>query len=215
MKKNIENQIKRNIEFLHWFDKLMRIAFVMILIVAIIVVFLLIQYYKQTEAYAYEPEKLTFEEIVEHDEEVRYQQWLLTQPTECHTEHTEEESYRIEVTEEDINLMARVVMSEGSVLSQEAKQAIATTIVNRVLAKSGEFAALNTVEEVVYHGAAFSTQDNGEPDETCYQAVYDSLTYEVFPLSMVWFREGKFHSYGYPYMQIGSTYFSCYEDYWQ
>lgn len=206
--------MKKNIDFLRLLDKLIRALLVAILIVAIIIAFLLISYVNTpSESYAYEPQRLTFEEQLKHDKEISYQHYVSTQNTEC--QPADKGKYRIEVTQEDIDLMARVVMSEGSILSQEAKQAIATTIVNRVLVKSGEFATLNTVKEVVYHGKAYSTQDNGEPNETCYQAVYDALTYECFPLSMVWFRENDWHVYGYRYLQIGTTYFNTYEDMWE
>lgn len=116
----------------------------------------------------------------------------------------EETKYLIDVTQEDINLMARVVMSEASTLCDDAQQAIATTIVNRV--RSGKWGS--TVEEVVFYPNAYSTQDNGVPYEECYDAVYSALTYEAFPLDMYYFREGKFHSFGYPLMKIGTTYFT-------
>lgn len=125
----------------------------------------------------------------------------------------EEPKYLIDVTQEDINLMARVVMSEASTLCDDAQQAIATTIVNRV--RSGKWGS--TVEEVVYYPNAYSTQDNGVPYEECYDAVYSALTYEAFPLDMYYFREDKYHSFGYPLMKIGTTYFTTEgeNDVWQ
>ena len=108
--------------------------------------------------------------------------------------------------------MARVVMSEGSTLSFDAKQAIATTIINRTKDTKFDFKNQNSVKEVVYHANAYSTQDNGEPTQDCYDAKYAALTSAVFPSNMFLFREDKYHSCGTPYMKIGTTYFSTIGD---
>lgn len=108
------------------------------------------------------------------------------------------------ISEADIELMARVVMSEASILPFEAKQAVAETIINRVL--SDEFP--NTVEEVVYQQNAYSTADNGKPNQDCYNAVTFQLFNQVFPKDMYWFRTDYPHAFGYYYMQIGNTYFN-------
>lgn len=116
--------------------------------------------------------------------------------------------YLIDVSQEDIDLMARVVMSEASILSFDAKQAIAQTIVNRVRTDFNDFKNMNTVTEVVNYPNAYSTQDNGKPNADCYYAVEIALTVEAFPDDMFWFREDYYHEFGIPYMNIGSTYFS-------
>lgn len=146
-------------------------------------------------------ERIPLEEQIEHDLEVKYQEWLKKQ-------ETEEAKYLIDVTQEDIDLMARVVMSEGSVLSLDAKQAIAQTIVNRVRTDFCEFRNLNSVSEVVFYPNAYSTQDNGEPNDDCYRAVEAALMYEGFPTDMFWFREDQYHDFGTDYCKIGTTYFS-------
>ena len=157
----------------------------------------------------YEP--IPLKEQIKHDEEVAYLKWLLshTEQSECRDCSMEEgKGYLIEVTEEEIDLMARVVMSEASTLSSDAKQAIATTIVNRVRDKESDFRNQDTVTAVVYHANAYSTADNGTPNEDCYEAVYNALIYEAFPADMFMFREDYFHEQGTPYMKIGTTYFS-------
>ena len=146
-------------------------------------------------------ERIPLEEQIEHDLEVKYQEWLAKQ-------NDEETKYLIDVTQEDIDLMARVVMSEGSVLPFDAKQAIAQTIVNRVRTDFGEFKNLNSVSEVVFYPNAYSTQDNGEPNDDCYRAVEAALMYEGFPTDMYWFREDHYHDFGTDYCNIGTTYFS-------
>lgn len=112
--------------------------------------------------------------------------------------------YLIEVTQEDIDLMARVVMSESSILPSDAKQAIAQTIVNRV--KSDKFP--NTVKEVVYQENQYSTADNGTPNYDCYFAVESALLYTGFPEDMYYFRADKPHDFAYFYCKIGNTYFN-------
>lgn len=108
------------------------------------------------------------------------------------------------VTQEDIDLMARVVMSEASVLPFEGKQAVAQTIINRFY--SSKFP--NNIEAIVTAPYQYSTQDNGDPNQECYDAVDAALRYEGFPPDMYYFRAGHYHKFGFPYIQIGNTYFS-------
>lgn len=117
--------------------------------------------------------------------------------------------YVIDVTKEDMELMARVVMSEASILHMDAKQAVAQVIVNRVL--DDEFP--DTVREVIEEPYQFSTQDNGRPDMECYLAVEGALLYEAFPRDMLWFRTDRPHEWGYEYAHIGNTYFTTRKDY--
>jgi len=113
-------------------------------------------------------------------------------------------SYRVAATDEDKALMARVVMSEASLLNFDGKCAVANTIINRVL--SDKFP--DTIEEVIYQRYQFSLADNGEPDAACYDAVEAALTYEQFPTDMFYFRTGHYHTFAEDYCQIGNTYFS-------
>lgn len=101
------------------------------------------------------------------------------------TEKTTE--YRIEATPEDIDLLARMVMSESSILCYEAKVAVACTAVNRVMSDYKDFAEQSTVSDVIYYPNAYWIGDNGEPTIDCYYAVYDALTYEVYPRDMYFF----------------------------
>jgi len=110
----------------------------------------------------------------------------------------------IEFTEADIDLMARVVMSEASLLSIEAKEAVAQTIINRV--HSDKFP--DTVSGVVYQVNQYSTADNGKPNDDCYEAIYAAIEYEPFPADMYYFRMSHYHNFGYSYMHIDNMYFS-------
>ena len=116
-------------------------------------------------------------------------------------------SYFFEPTEEEVEIMARVVMSEASILPIEAKEAIAQVIINRVL--SGDFP--DSIKEVIEQKNQFSTADNGEPTEDCYTAVEAACKYGPFPVDLLFFRAGYYHPWGYPYMKIGNTYFTTAE----
>lgn len=109
-----------------------------------------------------------------------------------------------EFSKDDIDLMARVVMSEASILPIDGKQAVAATILNRY--RSDEFP--DTISGVIYAPGQFSTQDNGEPNEDCYTAVYAAIKYDCFPENMYYFRRGHYHWWAHDYCQIGNTYFS-------
>lgn len=123
---------------------------------------------------------------------------------------TEEPNYIISVSDDEIDLMARVVMSESSVLCFDAKQAIAQTIVNRV--RDGKWGS--TITEVVSYPNSYSTYNNGYPNADCYEAVRYALMYEAFPTDMFYFRTDYYHNFGYPYCHIENTYFSTeYKDY--
>lgn len=112
-------------------------------------------------------------------------------------------------TTDEIDLLARVVMSEGSVLPFEAKQAICETVLNRV--DSEKYA--DTIYEVVCSEKQFSTKDNGEPTEECYEAVISAIQYRAFPRDMYWFRDTKYHIFAKPYMNISNMFFSTETDY--
>lgn len=120
------------------------------------------------------------------------------------TETTAQPTTRIEVNEADINLMARVVMSESGNQPQAGKIAVAETIINRVL--SDKFP--DTVYEVIHQPSQYSTADNGEPTVECYEAVYKALMEQTYPSNMYFFRMYDYHDFGQPYKQIYDHYFS-------
>lgn len=108
------------------------------------------------------------------------------------------------VEDADIDLMARVVMSEASISNYDAKVAVAETIINRC--NSQKFP--NSVKKVVYAENQFSTQDNGEVNEACYEAVYDALRNPTHPDNMYYFRTGYPHAKLEYYDKIDQFYFS-------
>lgn len=111
-------------------------------------------------------------------------------------------------TDQERELLARAVMSEGSSLPMHGKIAIMATIMNRV--NSNEYP--NTIEEVLYN-TGFSLGDNGDPTEECYLAI-DNYVESGWPDDMYWFRDSYPHSYGYEYLHIGNMYFNTEKNYY-
>lgn len=155
-----------------------------------------------TEPFFINEEPIPLEDQIEHDLEVKYGEWIAVQTTVKEVTNP----YLIDVTEEEKALMARVVMSEvgSDYIDYDIKQAVASTIVNRV--RSGKWGT--TVTDVVTYPHAYWMGDNGEPTPECWEAVEAALIYEAFPIDMYYFKEGSFHDFGYPLMRMGNTFFS-------
>lgn len=81
----------------------------------------------------------------------------------------------IDVTNDDIHLMAQIVYAESCAEPYEGKVAVASVILNRL--RDGRFP--DNIQGVVKQKAAFSCVRNGKisvtPDENCYRAVMDAL----------------------------------------
>ena len=79
------------------------------------------------------------------------------------------------ITEEDLNLMAKIVYAESKGEPQQGKVAVASVILNRVT--DPKFPG--TIKGVIMQKNAFSCVVNGEinvtPDEASYMAVYDAI----------------------------------------
>ncbi len=112
----------------------------------------------------------------------------------------------------EFELMGKIVFAEAKTEDFEGQVAIAEVILNRV--ESENFP--DTVEEVIKQDGAFSSWGNGSVedaplDDECLEAVQDAVGERTFPDSVVYFREGRFHSFGTPYTVIGNHYFSSEE----
>lgn len=108
---------------------------------------------------------------------------------------------------EDFDMMARVVYAEAKTESFDGKVAVAEVILNRV--ESGGFP--DTVAEVITQENAFSIYgaSGAAPIDTeCQEAVQEAVNGRIFPGEVVYFREGKFHTFGTEYEIIGNHYFS-------
>ena len=112
-------------------------------------------------------------------------------------------------TDQERELLARAVMSEGSLLPMHGKIAIVATIMNRV--RSDKFP--DTIYDILYQENQFSLADNGEPTYECYDAI-DNYVESGWPDDMYWFRDTYPHSYGYEYLHIGNMYFNTEKNYY-
>lgn len=119
-----------------------------------------------------------------------------------------EPNWRIELSQEELDLLERCVMAEGGGESYECQVAIACVVVNRVL--SDVFP--DTLTEVVTQQGQFSTWPTQISHVTATnsvrQAVREALSQAVFPEDLLYFRADYYHSWGTAYCKIDHTYFS-------
>lgn len=113
-----------------------------------------------------------------------------------------------ELTQDDIDIMARCVMSEAGGQSDECKEAVATTILNRWMSPNYSDSIRIIIED------AYSTADNGPVTDACYLAVYSAIAwwgsdYAVVPKCIYYFRAGHYHTWALDYRKIGDLYFSA------
>lgn len=116
-----------------------------------------------------------------------------------------------ELTQDDIDIMARCVMSEAGGQTDECKEAVATTILNRWMSPRYS----NSIPEIIED--AYSTADNGPVTDACYLAVYSAIAwwgsdYAVLPKQAYYFRSGHYHTWALDYRQIDDLYFSVPKD---
>lgn len=153
-----------------------------------------------------EPEK----EIVVHEPVVVKTQEYISGPAKHIELKTMTKSTSIGMSNEDIDLLALVTMAEAEGESELGKRLVISTILNRV---DSEYFP-DTVEEVVYQSNAFSSMWNGRVDK-CYvtddirQLVEEEILNRT-DNDVMYFRAGKYSSYGSPMFSEGNHYFSSY-----
>lgn len=118
-------------------------------------------------------------------------------------------NYYLMMDQEDIDLLARVVMSEAGDQSDDCKEAVATVILNRLASPDYPI----SLKEVIYQRNQFSTANNGEPTKDCYLAVYSALVWfgtddQIVPKSCYYFRAGHYHTWALNYKKFDDLYFS-------
>lgn len=116
------------------------------------------------------------------------------------------------LTDSDLELIQRCIMSEAGGESDEGQQAVATVIFNRYF--SPKFP--NSFDEIIVPGQ-FSVADNGEITRdvsiNLYRAIFDYGTQcQIIPYNCYYFRADHYHDFGIPYSQIGNNYFSLSEE---
>ena len=113
------------------------------------------------------------------------------------------------ISMDDFDLMARTVFAEAKTEEFTGQVAVAEVILNRV--ESENFP--DTIEKVIKQNGAFCSWESGAIraaplDDECMEAVQDALNKRCFPGTVVYFREGQYHTFGTPYTIIGNHYFS-------
>ena len=122
---------------------------------------------------------------------------------------------RVYITDEEIALMERCVMSEAGGCSCECQEAVATVILNRW---QNPDKYPDTISGVINEEGQFSTHDNGKPTVSVRVAVHNAIifynTYQMqIPYQVYWFRADNYHEdLGMPYISIDNTYFSIDEN---
>ncbi len=123
-------------------------------------------------------------------------------------EITEEETIKSYISEDEMNLIALVVMAEADGQCEEGRRLVIDVILNRL--DSSIFP--NTIYEVIYQPEQFACMWNGRID-VCYvkeenlKLVKEEL-YSRFNYDAVFFRTKHFFDFGTPLFQVGAHYFS-------
>lgn len=112
------------------------------------------------------------------------------------------------LSEEEINLIALVVMAEAEGESEDGKRLVIDTILNRV--DSERFP--ETVEGVIYQRNQFTSIWNGRADR-CYvrDDIYQLVREEMYSRTnydVMFFTANNYGAYGTPMFAIGNHYFS-------
>lgn len=106
----------------------------------------------------------------------------------------------------DEEILAAVVMAEAGNQDMLGKVAVASVVLNRC-----DYFGL-TVESVVKAKGQFSFPYYGTVSEDCYRAVeIAEQSRDLFPNTMLYFRNTRFHNFGIPYQKLGDHYFSLIE----
>lgn len=115
-----------------------------------------------------------------------------------------------ELTDEEYDLLARVVTAEAENQGFEAQYLIACVVMNRVA--SDEFP--DSVSEVIWQKNQFSSMWNGRYDrsvttDSCYEAVQYMIEYgNELPEDVLFFTSCGYLPGTEPYMQVNDMYFS-------
>lgn len=112
-------------------------------------------------------------------------------------------------TDEEIDLIALVTMAEAEGESELGKRLVIDVVLNRV--DSDAFP--DTVYDVIYQQNQFTSMTNGRADRCYVQDEIRSLVLEEIESrtnsDVLYFRAGRYHSFGTPVLQEGNHYFSC------
>lgn len=115
------------------------------------------------------------------------------------------------LSQEEVDLISRVVMAEAESEPLEGKLYVVDTILNRV--DSERFP--NTVREVIYQSWQFTSMWNGRYDRCSSNPELNDMINSEYTnrtnRDVVFFTADKYGQYGKPSFRIGNHYFSTYK----
>lgn len=123
--------------------------------------------------------------------------------------------YKVDLTKEEIDLLANMVLAEQPHKSFDSKCLLVATAINRLLDDTYEFKNTNTVEDVLKAYWQYANDESDEVVKECYDAVYHVLDShnEVCPTDVFWYCEGYCPPWGTYYCNIGESYYTSINDY--
>ena len=152
---------------------------------------------EESSAISVEADASAMEEEISSDMEEKASQKSIPMP-----------QWRIQITNEQLDLLERCVMAEGGGESYECQVAIACVIINRVISDKYP----DSVDGVIKQKGQFSTWPKMikrmVATNEVKQAVREALTSEAIPENVLYFRASRYHKWGSRYCRIDNTYFS-------
>lgn len=149
----------------------------------------------------------------DHPEDTAYTVYLIVKDEDEVSSSTEtDEPAESTFTEEEMRLIAQLVMAEAENQSELGKRLVIDTVLNRVDHPDPQFP--DTVYEVIYQKNQFSPVASGSFDR-CYvteenlQLVREEIERRT-DHDVIYFRAGKYGNYGVPMYCVGDHYFSSF-----
>ena len=120
------------------------------------------------------------------------------------------EGDRVFISDQEIELIERIVMSEARGESCECQEAVATVILN--CWQDGSFG--ETISDVCYASGQFAAPWDDEISMSVNLAVKNAIVYyntycQDLPSQILYFRSDHYHTFGTPYISMGNLYFSA------
>lgn len=131
--------------------------------------------------------------------------------TEDYVEEVSEPEETIDISDEEIELLALLTVAEAEGEPEEGKRLVIDTVLNRV--DSGYFP--DTIYDVIYQPYQFTSMTNGRSERCAVtDEVRELVREEVLSRTnsdVIFFRARSYSCYGVPMFQVGNHYFSSYD----
>lgn len=113
-----------------------------------------------------------------------------------------------ERTDQDVDVLARLIYWEAGNQDEYGKRLVADTVLNRAADQTGRFP--DNIVDVIYQPGQFSVVEllyTADPPEECYRIALEEMTDQA-DWSVLWFNCGGYLPYGEQAFQHGDHYFS-------